>query len=494
MSGDQDEDPWGFLTEGRPRRQPAPQPSAPAEGERVSATPGVTSGRLHDRERGELRATITPVSLRRRAWPVALALALVSLAGFATEIVATAQVISLAGPKSMIVVYPLGGIGLVLLALAQFRYIDGKARLPMIRIVSLIYGIAFAVTLGMLAGSIAPVVAAAALWLLADQLNFLLPLMIWSLAGDEFNVAEGRKIFGWIVSWTYAGQVAGLLLSTAAAPAMDSLGIPLPWLLVIGPVICVVVAWWLPRAMRNSAAAKGLARQENLGESLRSAWDFINGIPVWRYFLLASSITFVAGMMTFIAFLTGADAVLGRDAATLQFVYGVVSLVSFLLCWLLQVFAASAIQEKFGIPGTLLILPIATVAAAVALTAGILADSMALLVIGMGLWLIPRWSVDENARRAAFALVPDERRTRVSFFVDLGPVALGLIIAGPMAAIGLLTGQAWLVPAIAGVLALLAIPPSVKMLRGWDDSLLNWRLRRRKRNRSINLGDADGGI
>jgi hypothetical protein len=102
--------------------------------------------------------------------------------------------------------------------------------------------------------------------------------------------------------------------------------------------------------------------------------------------------------------------------------------------------------------------------------------------------------VDENARRAAFALVPDERRTRVSFFVDLGPVALGLIIAGPMAAIGLLTDQTWLVPAIAGVLALLAIPPSVKMLRGWDDSLLNWRLRRRKRNRSINLGDADGGI
>ena len=30
-------------------------------------------------------------------------------------------------------------------------------------------------------------------WLLADQLNFLLPLLIWSLAGDEFNVAEGRK-------------------------------------------------------------------------------------------------------------------------------------------------------------------------------------------------------------------------------------------------------------------------------------------------------------
>lgn len=420
---------------------------------------------------------------------MAVALALVSIAGFLTEIVAGAQVVSAAGPDSMIIIYPLGGLGLLLLALAQFTVIDGKARLPMIRRIALGYAIAFAAALALYAGSVVPVIAIAVVWLLADQLNFLLPLMIWSLAGDEFNVAEGRKIFGWIVTWTYLGQVLGLATSVFAAPALVAANVPLPALLVIAPVICVFVALWLPRKMRGSAAATGLARPEKLGASLASAWSFISGISVWRAFLASSVLTFVAGMTIFLSFMAGADDLLTDDPADLQMVYGGVSLVSFLACWGIQSLFAEKLQDRIGIPGVLLVLPVATVIAGLVLVAGALTGSLVLVSAGLALWLIPRWSIDENARRAALSLVPDERRTRVSFFVDLGPVALGLIAAGPVAAIGLLTGQLWLAPAIAAVLAALAIAPSLRVLRDWDESLLNWRLRRRKRNRTLNLGD-----
>jgi hypothetical protein len=332
-------------------------------------------------------------------------------------------------------------------------------------------------------------VAAIAIWLLADQLNFLLPLMIWSLAGDEFNVAEGRKIFGWIVTWTYLGQVLGLALAAAGAPILESLGAPLPWLLVVAPLLCGFVAIWLPRAMKDSGAAKGLARSEDLRTSLGSAWGFISGIKVWRYFLVASTITFTAGMLVFIGYLTEVEMIAEADAATIQLIFGGASLLALLLCWGVQVFFAERLQDKIGIAGVLLILPIATVLAGVALLSGSLAGQLALLSLGFMLWMVPRWSVDENARRAALALVPDERRTRVSFFVDLGPVAAGLILAGPLAAIGLLTDRLWLVPAIAIVLAALAIPPALKVRSGWEDSLLSWRLRRRKRSRTIDLDD-----
>lgn len=495
---DSSDDPWGFLADRKPKRvdaapesstQPAaPEPAAPEQpaGDAAS-TPqrGLPAKRAH----GEFRNTIESVPLKRRAWPIAASLALVSVAGFLTEIVAAAQVISLAGPRSMLYVYPLGGIGLVLLALAQFTYIDGRARLPTIRVVALIYAALFAIGLALLAGSVLPVVAGVLVWLLADQLNFLLPLMIWSLAADEFNVAEGRKVFGWIVTWTYLGQVVGLAIATAGAPLLSTVGIPLTWLLVVAPVLCVIVAWWLPRAMRGSAAATGLARQENMSTSLRSAWTFVAEVPVWRQFLLASSLTFIAGMLIFIGFLAGAENQVSADAERIQLIFGLTTLVSFLICWLVQVFVAEPLQNRIGIPGVLLILPIATVVAAVALLAGVLAEVLPLMAVGAALWLIPRWSVDENARRAALALVPDERRTRVSFVVDLGPVALGLILSGPVAAIGLLTGALWLVPASAAVLAAAAIVPAVKVLRGWEDSLLSWRLRRRKRNRTIGLMD-----
>ncbi|CAB4675571.1 unannotated protein [freshwater metagenome] len=145
--------------------------------------------------------------------------------------------------------------------------------------------------------------------------------------------------------------------------------------------------------------------------------------------------------------------------------------------------------EKLGIPGVLMILPLATVFGGILVSVGILTSNLAWLAVGLAAWFIPRWSIDENARRAALALVPDERRTRVSFLVDLLPVSVGLIAAGPVAALGLLTDQLWAVPLAAAIVAGVAVPFAIKVRRGWADSLLNWRLRRRKQNRSSILGE-----
>ena len=164
--------------------------------------------------------------------------------------------------------------------------------------------------------------------------------------------------------------------------------------------------------------------------------------------------------------------------------FGGVMLGSLIVCLLLQIFVAERLAERIGIPGVLMILPITTVLGGLLLVAGILTDSLVLLALGLAAWFIPRWSVDENARRAALALVPDERRTRVSFLVDLFSIALGVLIAGPVAALALLFGQVWLIPAFGVLIAIGAIPLAIKVRRGWEESLLNWRLRRRKRNRS----------
>jgi hypothetical protein len=135
----------------------------------------------------------------------------------------------------------------------------------------------------------------------------------------------------------------------------------------------------------------------------------------------------------------------------------------------------------------LLVLPVATVIAGVLLAMGSALGSLVVLGVAITLWRLPRWSIDENARRAALALVPDERRTRVSFLVDLLPVSLGLIVATPLAIVGVVTGQLWIVGVIVAVVAAAAIPLARKVQLGWEDSLLNWRLRRRKQNRTLDL-------
>ena len=230
-------------------------------------------------------------------------------------------------------------------------------------------------------------------------------------------------------------------------------------------------------------------RSENLKESFAGAIEFINGVRVWRALLACSVLTFAAGMTAYISYVGGLGRIMDQDAAGLQTLLGSVAVVTFLICWAVQAFVAERLQDRIGIPGVLLLLPIFAVAAGILLMLGTAWGSVALLVAGVSFWNIPRWSIDQNARRAALALVPDERRARVSFIVDLGPNALGLILSGFFALLGLWFGWYALIPALAVLMAAVAIPLGIAVRRGWEQSLLNWRLRRRKQNRTLDFGD-----
>lgn len=490
-----DDDAWGFLDKDKPKRRNEDSSPGREQPPRFSPDPtpvikpkAARAAESSGRAPGEFRAEMTSVSLRKRALPIAASLAAVSVAGLLTEVVATAQMLTLLGPRILLVMYPLGGLGLLLIALAQSRYVDHQARLPMLRLVSLGYAIAFSVALAMLAGSVWPAVAVCLVWLLADQLNFLVPLLLWSLAGDEFNVAEGRKVFGWIITWTYAGQLVGLGVATASPAILSGWDLPLTSLLVIDPVICLALAIFLPRTMRDSSAARGSERDQSTREAVRSAVEFVWSIPAWRSLLIGSLLTFMAGMTAYLGYAALADRIIPEDAGQLQMYIGGVGLVAFAICWVVQITAAEKLQERFGIPAILLILPVATVVAGALLWASTGISSLALAAVGISFWLVPRWSLDENARRGALSLVPDERRARVSFVVDLLPMSIGLITSGPLALAGILTGQYWISFAVAVVLALAAIPFMLKVRRTWDDSMLSWRLRRRKRNRTADFG------
>ncbi len=473
-----------------PKLKSGDSPAQPAPPSNPAITPK-TQAAQHGREHGEFRAQMTEVSLRRRALPIAVSLAAISVIGLLTEVVASSQMLTLLGPRILLVMFPLGGLGLLLIALAQSRYVDHQARLPMLRAVSLGYAVAFAVAVALIAGSVWPALAVCLVWLLADQLNFLMPLLLWSLAGDEFNVAEGRKIFGWIITWTYAGQILGLIVATFSPPVFSRLDIPLTALLVINPIVCLALALWLPRAMRGSAAARGSEADQTTVQAVRTATDFVWGIPVWRSLLIGSLFTFMSGMTIYLTYSALAERLIPDDAYALQMYLGGVGLAAFAICWVLQATVAERLQERLGIPGILLILPITSVLGGAVLLVATGMSSLALAAVGAALWLIPRWSIDENARRGALSLVPDERRARVSFVVDLIPMVVGLIASAPLALVAILTDQYWIAFAVAIVLALAAIPFLVKVRRGWDDSMLNWRLRRRKRNRTADFGLED---
>ena len=167
----------------------------------------------------------------RRAWQAGLAftLGMVAFAGVLAAAIDSATLLSKAGPWALAIVWPLGGLGLLGVAYLQSRYIDRFARVPVLAWLLSIYGVAFLLLVVLFAGDMGGSWAPAVCWLLADQMNFLVPLIVWSLASDVFTAGQGVTVFPKMSRAVYIGQICGLTVATVAPlvyhPSNSELGV-----------------------------------------------------------------------------------------------------------------------------------------------------------------------------------------------------------------------------------------------------------------------------
>ena len=418
--------------------------------------------------------------LQRRALPIAVALALVAAASLLTDTVAAAQVVTLAGPNALSAVYAISGLLLGLSTIVQFTGIDRRPRLSTLRLLGSGFGVASAVALGWALIGGTPALAISAVWVLSDQVQLLLPVVLWSLAGDIFNTAESNRVYGWILRLVYLGQLVGLLAATVAPLWMPALGIPLVAILAMTPIACALVAVWLPMRMRREAASPGTPSTETLREATGAALSFLREVPTWRALVVSVIVTAMAGVLALVGFTGAAESIIGPDAGQLQVVIGGTTLVVLLLCVVFESSVAERIRDRYNVPTLLLVLPVVTVGSALMLAVGAAWGSIPVIAVAMVILGVPTYTVDESARQAALTLVPDQLRARITFIIEFGRYTLAQVAAGLLALIGSTLGWFWLTGLIAAGLAAAAIPWAITVRRTWEESLLNWRLRRRK--------------
>ena len=113
-------------------------------------------------------------------------------------------------------------------------------------------------------------------------------------------------------------------------------------------------------------------------------------------------------------------------------------------------------------------------------------------VLGVVLLRLPQYTVDESSHKAFQALVPEERRGRVSIFMDsylyCAGVIVGCLLTGGIVLVGILSGSAsyfYVYLGLAVVASCIAIWAVSRMRAVYDASLLNWRLKRRQRGKSV---------
>jgi hypothetical protein len=454
---------------------------------------------LASREPSSGQAPVSSGSLKARAFPIAVALGLTFFAGVLTDVVAASQILALGGPNILLWLFPVSGLAFGATTILLVPVIDKWARLPMTRNVNLGFSAVLVACLLVLWVSLTwwpesavPLMMLSLIWIMAALQNHLIPSLLWSLAADIFIVKESKEINGWIASWTYVGRVVALAVTVVTPPLLAAAGIALPWLLLIGPVLTVFIALWLPRRLRGAGAGVGLVRAESLKQSLTSGWSFVREVKVWWWLVIGTVFTFSAGSAMSLGIAAASKLIIGSDTGRLQSYLGGIQLLAVLICILVQRFVAVRLTTRFGINGTLLVLPFSVVFSAILLGTSLVTSNLWVLAGAALLWRVPSWSVDNNARTAALGFVPDQRRARVALILSLATYAVTWVLAGPIAAPGLLSGQPWLLGAIPAIVGALGFVWWAKVYRHWDDSMLHWRLRRRKHGSVLDSLIEDG--
>lgn len=326
------------------------------------------------------------------------------------------------------------------------------------------------------------------LYLVSDQQWLIFPLVFWILANDVFGMAQAKRLFPPIAGWGFVGKLLGIGIAAVSPDLFARLEIRPEELLTFNVLIYLLVYLLMLGGLRKVKVRQTRQKRETVRETLTEGWGFVREVPSFRHLMLAIVALTLCDTIIEFRFYVVSDVVFS-DPGSYQHFLSLYRLGFTLSAFAVQSVLTSRIIDRVSLKNTFLILPFTVLAGATWMMArpGIISG-----VGGMLLQKLPQHTVDESARKAFQALVPEERRGRVSIFMDsymfAGGVIIGCLVTGAIVLVGL----HWDIPdyfyvylAVAALAALFAIWVIFKMRAVYDSSLLNWRLKRRQRATSV---------
>ncbi|MEW5939113.1 MAG: hypothetical protein AB1750_05590 [Chloroflexota bacterium] len=322
-----------------------------------------------------------------------------------------------------------------------------------------------------------------AMYLVAEQQLVLFPITFWVLANDVFSFAQAQRLIPLIASWSFVGKLAGIGVAGVSPALFQTLGAQNEDILLFNAFIYFVGFILVLLGLRNVTLRRTVQKTETMSEALSEGWGFVRDVASFRYLMIAILGLAIADTIIEFRFLVITDAIfVGQNAY--QSFYSLYRLAATLISFIVQTFLTSRLIKGMQLKNVFYFFPIVALLASggMLLSAGLYAA-----VAGMLTVKLMRETVDDSARKAFQALVPEERRGRVSTFNDSYLPAIGTILAciltGAVVLIGLWLDRdlhlVYLTLALLG--AIMAIWATNRMAANYDTSMLNWRLKRRQR-------------
>lgn len=321
--------------------------------------------------------------------------------------------------------------------------------------------------------------------IISEQQWLFFPLVFWTLAQDVFSVAQAKRLFSPIASLGFVGRLVGLGLVSASPYLVEKIGIAAEELLILNVAVYLAAYLLVVFGLKKVDVRQTSEQRGTMREIFAEGWEFVNNIPAFRY--LTISIFAINLSLTFLEF--------GFLASThqaypdnFQTFYGLYRLGLTVLSFILQGFVTSRLIEKLTLKNSFLIMPFA-------LFGGALWMMFSGVVSAIGGFVLPKvaqFTAYDSARRSFQALAPEERRGRVSMFMESYLFALGVIVAS-LLIFGILFAGRWIGEQTSTLIyrglgvatSLWAVWAIIKMRQVYDDGMLNWRLKRRQRGASV---------
>ena len=413
-----------------------------------------------------------------------------ALAQQLSEITAISNFLSQGGVNKMLIVWVIDGVLIIVVTGLQSLIVDRFDRLVLMRGLMLglaaVFGFLWLLYLLQAPSGLN----FALLYLVSEQQWLFFPLAFWLLANDIFDMAQTKRLFSLIAAFGFTGKLLGIGAALVSPLLLSRLGIPAESVLLVNVAVYLLAFAILVLGLRGVKASHMAHRPETLRETLGEGWSFVKNVPAFRYLTIAIVALVVSETALEFRFLVVSDSTFQGDVARYQAFYSLYQLGRTLASIAILSLVANRVIGRVGLKNSFLILPFGALGGAI----WMILDPNSLLSAlgGMLTQKLPQYTIDESARKAFQALVPEGIRGRVSIFMDsyvysaggiLGSLIIGAIVAG-----GLRLGLAqyfYAYLAVAALAALLALWAILRMRAVYDSSLLNWRLQRRKRGRSV---------
>ena len=401
-----------------------------------------------------------------------------------TKVVSVSGFLGTVKDHYILLVWAVDMILLILATGIQSLIVDRFDRIKLLAGVLLVFVILYAVLpLTFLSKSFPASISYTLIYLLNDQQWRFFPVVFWILVNDIYDPATGRRVMPIIATFAFVGTIVGLGIGAIDA----KLGFGPVKLLLLNASIFLLAYLVAQTRLRMVKLAPPSGKQDSMKETLTEGWDFIKTVPAFAWSALG--MLAAGSVMTILLYDVLSDAKFDLGSGFQSF-YAQYNLAIAFVSIFVQGISAKII-ERISLKRSFLIQPFVMLGSVIAnfFFPGYVSSATA-----QGFSRVTYDTVDLSARKAFQAMVPNEKRGRVSMFIDSylpsGGTIIGSLVTFAIISIGLKFGffreQYSLVYLGFGIAAaLLAAFAAFRVRATYEQSMLSWQLKRRTRGASV---------